>query len=280
MDKKDPTPLSAEDIKAIGEIEIGPSKHEIFLNNHYKKLLLGLVVVAVAGAGIIGFYSFDEQQKESAGGRLIDAIQLKSVNDELQAKNYSDATIAEIKTSFADTPAAQSAELLTALALLDKNEVEKAIPALEQVAQSVQDITLRSRAAAAIAMHYTVEGDEKAVAAWKNVVNMEDNIYTGFALISLGDLAQLAGDKEAARQYYTQAKTRAASSAFVQLNDVERRLALLDVDAPKPVVPPAPVIPSINTDVNTELNIELDTDLDPNITLDGPMDVTPMLPAQ
>ncbi len=279
MDKKDPTPLSAEDIKAIGEIEIGPSKHEVFLNNHYKKLLLGLVVVAVAGAGIIGFYSFDEQQKQDAGGRLIDAIQLKSVNDELQAKNYNDAAIAEIKTSFADTPAAKSAELLTALALLDKNEIEKAIPALEQVAQSTQDITLRSRAAAAIAMHYTVEGDEKAVAAWKNIVNMEDNIYTGFALISLGDLAQLAGDKEAARQYYTQAKTRAVSSAFVQLKDVERRLVLLDVDAPVPVVPPAPempVNPSINTDVNTELN----TELDPNISLDGPMDVTPMLPAQ
>ncbi len=280
MDKKDPTPLTPEDIKAIGEIEIGPSKHEVFLNNHYKKLLVGLVVVAIAGAGIIGFYSYDEQQKENAGAKMVDALQLKSVNDELQAKNYNDAAIAEIKSSFAGTPAAQSAELLTALALLDKNEIDKAIPALEQVSQNAQDITIRSRAAAALAMHYTTEGDEKALVAWKNIVNMEDNLYTGFALITLGDLAQLAGDKEAARQYYTQAQSRAASSAFVQLKDVERRLALLDVDAPKPVVPAAPIIPVINTEPNTDLNTELNTDLDPNISLDTPMDVTPMLPAQ
>ncbi len=244
MEKKDPTPLSAEDIKAIGEIEIGPSKHEVFLNNHYKKLLLALVVVAIGGAAIIGFYSYDEQQKEQAGAKLVEAIQLKSVNDELEAKNYDQKAITDIKSSYADTPAAQSAALLEALSLLDKNEIDKALPALNSLTQTAQDLTIRARAAAAIAMHYTIEGDAKAVDAWKTLVTMEENLYTCAALMHLGDLAQLAGDKEAARQYYNQAKATASTSAYVQFRDVERRITQLDVDAPKPVAPVTPILPA------------------------------------
>ena len=33
------TPLTPEEVKAIGEIELGPAKHEVFLNKHYKKLI-------------------------------------------------------------------------------------------------------------------------------------------------------------------------------------------------------------------------------------------------
>ena len=46
-------PMSPEEIKAIGEIELGPSKHEIFLNQHYKKLMWG-------GIGVVGA---DEQHR-------------------------------------------------------------------------------------------------------------------------------------------------------------------------------------------------------------------------
>ncbi len=237
MDPKDPKQLSAEEIKAIGEIEVGPSKHEVFLNNHYKKLLAGLVVVALGGAAVIGYYSYDTQKEETAANTMMDALQIKSIDAAPTAASYKRDAIDSVSSG---TRASQSAALLAAMIDLNANKTDVAIPALEQLSQTAADLTIRARAAALVANYYTKEGDAKAVDAWKKLVMMEDNLYKGFALLSLGDLAKLAGDKDAARQYYTQAEQTAQTSTFVQSKDIELRRRLLDVDDPKPVVPAAP----------------------------------------
>ncbi len=259
MNPQDPKQLSPEDIKAIGEIQVGPSKHEVFLNNHYKKLILALVLAAVGGAAIIGYYSYTEQQEESAANELMTALQVKSIAEGPQAAAYKKEAIELIKSNYADTPAAQSALLLEALSLLEKNQADVALTALEQLSQSAGDITLRSRAAVAIANYYTKESSPKATDAWKKLITMEENLYKGFALLNLGDLSSVAGDKQAARQYYMQAQQSAQTSSFVQMKDIELRLKLLDVDAPKPLAPapvePTPTIPvidKINHNTGTE----------------------------
>ncbi len=237
MNPQDPKQLSPEDIKAIGEIQVGPSKHEVFLNNHYKKLILGLILIALGGAAVIGYYSYTEQQEESAANELMTALQLKSIAEGPDAQAYKKEVIELIKKDYAKTPAAQSALLLEALALLAKNQVDVAIPALEQLSQSAADITIRSRAAVAIANYYTKEASPKAMEAWKKLITMEENLYKGFALLNLGDLASIAGDKQAARQYYQQAQLSAQTSVFVKEKDIEIRLKLLDIDAPQPLAP-------------------------------------------
>ena len=49
---EDTLPLTPEEIKAIGEIAIGPSRHEQFLNAHYKKLMWGGITLGIAAGGV------------------------------------------------------------------------------------------------------------------------------------------------------------------------------------------------------------------------------------
>ena len=48
---EDTLPLSPEEIKAIGEIAIGPSRHEQFLNAHYRKLMWGGITLGIVAGG-------------------------------------------------------------------------------------------------------------------------------------------------------------------------------------------------------------------------------------
>ena len=66
-------PLSPDEIKAIGEIQLGPAKHEVFLNKHYKKLIIGGVALIIAATGGIAWYAYGEQQEEDASSALISA---------------------------------------------------------------------------------------------------------------------------------------------------------------------------------------------------------------
>ena len=70
-------PLSPEEIKAIGEIEIGPSKHEIFLNAHYKKLMWGGIGLSVAAACIIAYFSHRNDHRNEASACAMQVRRLR-----------------------------------------------------------------------------------------------------------------------------------------------------------------------------------------------------------
>ncbi len=241
MEKKDTPPMSEEEIKAIGEIQIGPSKHEVFLNNHYKKLILALIIAALGGAAVIGYRTYEENRINDASNLMVAAINMPSLIQEPQVSGYTQEPMDEVKSSYQDTPAAQSIALMEALNLMEKNQADKAIPALQAIFNNTAaDMSLRSRAALAIANYYTQEGKEEATAAWQSIVTLGDNPYVAFALLNLGDLAQLKGDKEAARTFYTQAEASAPNSSFVRTGEIKLRIQLLDVDAPKPKLTETP----------------------------------------
>ena len=63
---EDTMPLTPEEIKAIGEIAIGPSKHEQFLNAHYKKLMWGGITLGVAAGAVIAFFSHRNDMRQAA----------------------------------------------------------------------------------------------------------------------------------------------------------------------------------------------------------------------
>ncbi len=262
MEKQDPRPqLTEEELKAIGEIEIGPAKHEIFLNNHYKKLLVGIVVGAV-GAGIaIAHFSNKQDERALAASMIVTSL---SGDGEYQA-----AQLPTIQSQYAHSPAAATAQLVTALAKLEGAEAATALTELQNIANTATDITIASRAGAAVANYYMAEGDnDKAAAAWQQVANMAPNPYSALAYMSLGDMVNSAGDKEAARSFYTAAKEKCPTSSIINAKDIEMRLLLVDVDAPKPVlsgsVDTTPVIPA--TDIDTTIQLDSNIDGLPPIT--------------
>ncbi|MBQ2379083.1 MAG: tetratricopeptide repeat protein [Akkermansia sp.] len=233
----DEMPLSPEEIKAIGEIELGPAKHEIFLNNHYKKLIVGGIAFMVAASAAIGYYAYKSEQKEQAGALIVKALGATSVDGAAEPAKYDAKAISEIGAAYADTPSADTAVLLEALSLMsDTARVESGLSMLESLAASTTNELLRARALASLAAHYmTEEQNEKSISYWKQIIALPVNPYTAIAYINLGDMAKLAGDIEGARSFYSTVSTVCPNSAIVRENVAGLRLALLEVDAPKPV---------------------------------------------
>ncbi len=237
----DEMPLSPEEIKAIGEIELGPAKHEIFLNKHYKKLIIGGIAFMVAASAAIGFYSYKMEKEEIAGSLVVEAMGAAKVEGAVEPEQYDAKAISRISAEFAETHAADTARLLEALSLMtDSARVQTGISQLESLAANSTSELLRARALASLAAYYMAEEqNDKSASYWKQIIAMPANPYSAIAYINLGDLARIAGDKEAARNFYTQVSSVCPNSPLVSENVAGLRLALLDVDSPTPVAPPA-----------------------------------------
>lgn len=230
-------PLSPEEIKAIGEIEIGPSKHEIFLNAHYKKLMWGGIGLSVAAACIIAYFSHRNDHRNEASACAVQVFKATEPGAVAAPSAYDAAALKALSEDYAGTPSAATAELLRALSLLGGEKKDEAMASLQQLSGDANPL-IAARAQVAVASHLMQEGkDKESVAAWQKLVQMGDSPYTALGYVTLGDLAAAGGDKQAARGYYEQARTKCETSALVSAKTVEMRLLLLDVDAPRPVAP-------------------------------------------
>lgn len=233
----DEMPLSPEEIKAIGEIDLGPAKHEVFLNNHYKKLIIGGIAFMVVASAAIGFYSYKNEQKEQAGALIVQALGSSSQEGAAAPAKYEAEALSRIAGNYADTNSAELAQLMEALSLLtDSAHAQAALSQLEGIAAASTNELIKARALASLASYYmSEEQNDKAAGYWKQLIALPTNPYSAIAYITLGDLAKLAGNIEEARGYYTQVSTACPLSPLVQQGEAERRLAFLEVDAPKPV---------------------------------------------
>ncbi len=242
MKDEDIMPLSPEEIKAIGTIGIGPSKQDIFLNKHYRKLILAGVIVATAASLGIAWFSHSNDRKAEAGAQIVAALQADKPTLMLPADAYAPQCAELVMEEYADTPSSPTADLLTALSGLSKGEEEakKALAGLEALANNAA-ITplLRARALCSLATHAMQNGDDAAASThWNALISLGESPYSALAYMSLGDMAKTAGKKDEARQHYQQAMTTCQTSQLVQdQNVIATRLMLLDVDAPRPVAP-------------------------------------------
>ncbi len=231
--------LSPEEIKAIGEIELGPSKQEQFLNKHYKKLIVGGIVFMVAVSAGICISSFYQQHQTAGSHELFSAAKVRTTGAAADVSDYDAKALATVLEEYSDTDAAATAALMEGLSLLQgEGTAERGLSRLEGVAASAQNEFVRARSLSAIASYYMDEGKaEQAVAAWKKVTQLPTNAYTALAYVSLGDLARNAGDIEAARAYYDLLAKECPTSTLTRSQVAEMRMLVLNADDPTPVKP-------------------------------------------
>ncbi len=239
---EDIMPLSPEEIKAIGSIGIGPSKQDIFLNQHYRKLLLAGVIAALASSMAIAWFTHNNDRAEKAGAQLIYGVQADKPALMLPADAYEPLNLETVLKQYGDTPSAPTAELLLALRslTLTGEEAKAGLTALEALANdATAPAVLRARALCAMATYSMEQGNDGIAAMhWNALLTMGETPYSALACLSLGDLAKTAGKKDEARQYYEQAMTTCQTSQLVlDQTVIATRLALLDVDAPRRVTP-------------------------------------------
>lgn len=230
-------PMSPEEIKAIGEIELGPSKHEIFLNQHYKKLMWGGICLAVIAGSLIAYFSHRNDMRSEAAALVVES--LNPAGKPAQNMQFDATSLEQLERDFASTPAASTGHLMRGLLLLRGDKPEEGVTYLREHVINAEDNTLTApRAMAAIAMQYVRDGKTKeALAAWQELADMAGHGYRALAFLNVGDLSLDLGDKDAARRAYTRAKTECSSSRLVTQGTVEQRLVMMEVDAPKRVKP-------------------------------------------
>lgn len=236
--------LSAEDIKAIGEIELGPSRHEKFLNAHYRKLIVGVILFMLAAVACIVYATWRAGQEADGAATIVAALKETTVNGAAESAEFDLAALERAESAYSGTRAAATAELLRGMQLISGGQVQQGISLLEELIRSTDDAFLRVRAQVFLANRYMADGNAaKAKELWQEVVRAGRSPYLALAYFCLGDLANDAGEMEQARAFYDKVTTECAESPLV-LN-VRQRLLVLGVDAPQPVAPaPQPAEPT------------------------------------
>ncbi len=266
---EDIAPLSPEEIKAIGSIGIGPSKQDIFLNRHYRKLLWGGIGIAVIAGVAIAYASHRSDRRDEAGAKIIAAMKSNNPDATASAANYDTKLLQEISSEYDSTPSAATAKLLQGLNLLagSSEQAAEGSDLLLAIADDEEAAPLlRFRALAALATRATADADNaKANAYWTRITQMGESPYTVLAYISLADIANSEGKTDDARRLYTQAETVAGNYRNqLALNTIKERLAMLDTTAPRTVAP----LPQTEQPASTDS--PLDTPLDNTLDLDTP----------
>ncbi len=239
---EDIMPLSPEEVKAIGSIGIGPSRQDIFLNRHYRKLILAGVIVATAASLGIAYFSHSNDRKAAAGAQVVTAMKTQTLALAHPAADYDAKALESLQGEYADTASAPTARLLECLSLLSGTEAQ-ARTALSSLEALANDATvtpiLRARAFCTLATWHMEKGDDNAAAThWNALLTLGESPYSALAHMSLGDIAKSAGKVEEARQHYQQAMTNCQTSQLVlDQNVLATRLMLLDVDAPRREAP-------------------------------------------
>lgn len=220
-------------IRPIGEIAIGPSKFEQFLDRNVKGLIAVGVLAAVGSLGWIVYQGIQDSHETAAAGDLSKATDL--------------AALQTVVEKYPKTEASGSAQILLAHQQWKAEQKDAAVKTLRDfiAAQPKHPALLSAKANLAGYLHAQGKNDEAKAAYLELTKNT--NFLTPFALIQLGDLAKSTGDLKAAADYYSQARTLNETSRSQLGSDAAQREQLLNAKAPveieAPPAPPAPVAP-------------------------------------
>lgn len=243
-------PLSPDEIKAIGEIELGPAKHEVFLNKHYKKLIAGGIALAIIATAATAWYAYGEQQVEEAGALIVKAVGSTAVDTSLSVNNYDVEPLNTVMAEYEGTPSVETAALLKAMhEMADPAHTDFSV--LVNLAESAENDMIRLRAAVALATRFTSDGDyDKASKYWTQVINMPRNVYTPRAYVNLCDIAWNQGKTEQAAGFLRMARAACADSPLFATganNDIAVRSDLIEsgVDSPEIIAAPAAPLPDL-----------------------------------
>ena len=228
----------------LGEIAHGPSKFEAFLDKNQKKLIVAILAVIVALSAYIVITGLKETEDNSAGEALSAAA------DET-GDTYDKAALRDVMDSFTDSPASGSAALLLAQEQWDDQLKEESIATLREFISDKPNHPGKPSALLALANHLLdTEKKDEATTTFQELINHPNGRFLApFALLTLGDLAKIDGDDEKARTLYEQARDNYPNNSISIGQFANKRLALLGVQAPALIDPPAVPPPVVSPPV-------------------------------
>lgn len=252
----------------LAEISQGPNAFEQFLDRNQKNIVIFAILLAIAVAAFVVYRGIEKSRQETAGEALNKAEDL--------------AALQAVITEHANTNAARSAMVLLADRQWTEGQQDAAIETLRKfIAENPEHPAIAS-AQASLGSKLMTQG--KSADAAKVFQDMVDDpkarFIAPYALISLGDIAKVAGDLEKAEASYNRVKTDFSDSGFAET--ATRRIATLKAKPPVEIAPPAkPETPADPT-------AAIKSQLPPGVTItpaespaqDTPPSSTPSTPPQ
>ena len=211
----------------LAEISQGPNAFEEFLDRNQKSLIALAILLALATAGYVVYSGIEKSRQDTAGEALAKAEDL--------------AALQAVVTEHPDTNAARSAVVLLAERQWADGQQDAAIETLRAFTASNPDAPSYPAAQASLGAKLMTQGkSEEAVRIFQDLVDQPNSRYIApYALISLGDIARVAGDLDKASASYERVRSDFSESPFVET--ASKRIATLKAKPPVEIeAPPAP----------------------------------------
>lgn len=211
----------------LAEISQGPNAFELFLDRNQKNLIVLAILLALGVAALVVYRGIEQSHEESAGAALNKAEDLTSLQTVIQ--------------EHAGTAAASSAMVILAERQWTDGQQDAALETLRKFISANPAHPALPTAQASLASKLMTQG--KSAEATEMFKALADNptarFIAPYALISLGDIAKLAGDPVTAEISYKRVQTDFSDSQFA--DTAKRRIAALKAKMPAEIeAPPTP----------------------------------------
>lgn len=224
------------DGSAFAEISVGPAKHEQFLDEHYGKVALIVLLCILGAAGWIIYSGMHDSMEKKAGAALVAAMPESPATGEI---SLNDEGLQQVVADFNNSRAAVTASYLQAIALWNAGKEDEGNARLKAFIDSAPTEEWKAQASVTLACRLMNGGSaDQAESLFRSVVDSGDPTFSGFATMCLGDIARAKKDSAAAGSFYRELAQKFPSSAFVlHENGYARRKALFDVQSPVRIEP-------------------------------------------
>ncbi len=208
----------------LAEISQGPSAFEMFLDKNQKYLIILTIALVIGTAAYVVYSGIEKSAEQTAGAALNKAADL--------------AALQAVTSEHAGTRAAGSAAVLLAERQWTEGQQDAAIQTLRDfISANVSHAALPSAQASLGAKLMAQGKSADATAIFQQIVDSpEARFIQPFALISLGDMALVAGDPDKAEISYNRVKQDFPDSGFS--GTASERIASLRAKPPVEVEPP------------------------------------------
>lgn len=225
---------SQETAVPLAEISQGPNAFEEFLDRNQKSLIALAILLALGTAAFVVYSGIEKSRQNTAGEAFNKAADL--------------AALQSVINEHPDTKAASSAMILLADRQWADGQQDDAIATLRSFSAANPEHPGYPAAQASLGAKLMAQGkSDDAALIFQDLVDQPKARYIApYALISLGDIAKVAGDLEKAEASYNRVKADFSESPFVAT--ATERIATLKAKPPVEIEPPpAPAAPTVGT---------------------------------
>lgn len=226
------------DGSAFAEISVGPARHEQFLDEHYGKVALVVLLCILGAAGWIIYSGMQDSMERKAGAALVAAMPESPSTREI---DLNEQGLQKVVSDFDDSRAAVTATYLQAIALWDAGREDEGVSRMKAFIDSAPTEEWKAQASVTLACRLMNGGKaDEAASLFRSVVDAGDPVFSGFAAMCLGDIARAKKDNAAAGAFYRELAEKFPSSAFtLQKYGYQLRKDLFDIQGPVRIEPAA-----------------------------------------